>query len=303
MKQGSLSYFTSLQKIMLLLGLMVGMYMIAVAFLYIIGFACFRIETFDLQGIKNNLPFLKALQITQSISLFILPAYGVSYLCYNNPTAILSGPKKLKLSWLSLTLVIVIISQGLITWSGWLNHQIHWPEVWFESTGWITKKEAEATEMTRLLLTSNSVWDYPINLVMMAAIPALGEEWLFRGLLQRELTKLTGSSHSAIIFTAILFSAFHIQFLSFLPRFILGLLFGYMLYFTNNLWIPILAHFVNNALAITVFYLYYQHLPTGIESNDNPSILLVLLSSIGTSVLMFMLYKRTTPCADLQHGE
>jgi membrane protease YdiL (CAAX protease family) len=84
----------------------------------------------------------------------------------------------------------------------------------------------------------------------MAVIPALGEEFLFRGLIQKLFKDLSGNVHAGIILSAILFSAMHMQFYGFIPRFALGVMLGYMMYWSGSLWLPIIAHFINNFLAV-----------------------------------------------------
>jgi membrane protease YdiL (CAAX protease family) len=93
-----------------------------------------------------------------------------------------------------------------------------------------------------------------VNLLMIGVIASVGEELIFRGLLQKLLTQMVRNVHLAILITAVLFSAFHFQFFSFLPRFILGLILGYMMFYGQSIWYPILAHFVNNAMGVVYYY-------------------------------------------------
>ena len=90
----------------------------------------------------------------------------------------------------------------------------------------------------------------------MAILPAIGEELLFRGVFQRLLTEWTRNIHWGIILAALLFSFFHFEFYGFLPRFLLGVFFGYLFVWTSSIWVPILAHFTNNF--IIVVYSFYQ---------------------------------------------
>jgi hypothetical protein len=99
-----------------------------------------------------------------------------------------------------------------------------------------------------------SVCDLFFNLLIIAVLPALGEELLFRGYLQQKMCQWIRKPILAIIITAILFSAIHMQFLAFLPRFALGVVLGYLFYWSGSLWLPIIAHFLNNALVITFAY-------------------------------------------------
>ena len=88
----------------------------------------------------------------------------------------------------------------------------------------------------------------------MAILPAVGEELLFRGLLQQKLFSCFKNIHISIWITAFLFSALHLQFFGFFPRFLLGALLGYMFYWSGSLWLPIIAHFTNNALALLMSF-------------------------------------------------
>jgi hypothetical protein len=91
---------------------------------------------------------------------------------------------------------------------------------------------------------------------MIGILAAVGEELIFRGLLQRLLNGMVKNVHLAVIITAILFSAFHFQFFSFLPRLLLGLILGYLMYYGRSIWYPILAHFANNIMGVIYYYFY-----------------------------------------------
>ncbi len=114
--------------------------------------------------------------------------------------------------------------------------------------------EDQSMVITEAFLTMNSPLDLLLNLLFMALAPAIGEEILFRGYLQQTLGNLIKNHHAAIWLAAFWFSAFHFQFYGFLPRMVLGAIFGYLFYWSGSLWIPILAHFVNNATAVIVHY-------------------------------------------------
>jgi membrane protease YdiL (CAAX protease family) len=95
---------------------------------------------------------------------------------------------------------------------------------------------------------------------MVALLPAVGEEFLFRGVIQRSFTRMTKNHHHGIWISAFFFSALHMQFYGFLPRLLLGGLFGYLLVWSGSMWIPILAHFFNNAFAVISLYLIDNNL-------------------------------------------
>jgi len=115
--------------------------------------------------------------------------------------------------------------------------------------------EAQAKEMTRALLKMDNLFDLLVNLIMVGFLAGLGEELLFRGTIQKFLTEWTKNPHFAIIFTGFVFSAIHLQFYGFFPRWALGILFGYIFYWSGNIWIPIIAHALFNGSQVLVYYL------------------------------------------------
>ena len=120
---------------------------------------------------------------------------------------------------------------------------------------YLVKAENNAQKETGIFLSGQKLSDLFFNLFMIAIVPALGEELLFRGVLQRILVKLTRNVHWGIIIAGFVFSAVHMQFYGLFPRWMLGVLFGYMLAWSKNLWFPIIAHFTNNAIAVLTYYM------------------------------------------------
>jgi membrane protease YdiL (CAAX protease family) len=132
---------------------------------------------------------------------------------------------------------------------------------------WMMDKEKMADNLIDSLINSGSFWVMILNLFTIAFIPAIAEELIFRGVLQRIFGRLFKSLQAGIWFTAILFSAVHLQFYGFLPRFILGLTFGYLFFWGGILWLPIIAHFINNAFPVIYTYIEGANAlnePTGI---------------------------------------
>ena len=115
--------------------------------------------------------------------------------------------------------------------------------------------EETAAAATEKMLNANTIGGLLLNLLVIALIPAVGEELTFRGVLQQGLTRRMKSPHVAIILSAAIFSFIHFQFYGFLPRMFLGMLLGYMFYITGSLWTSITMHFVNNGTAVVLYYL------------------------------------------------
>lgn len=134
---------------------------------------------------------------------------------------------------------------------------------------WAQAKEEQLRQLTEYLTQFNDISSLLAGLLVIAVLPAIGEEVVFRGVLQRKLNFLTANHHIAIWTAAIFFSAIHLQFYGFLPRMLLGALFGYIYYWSGNLWYPIFAHFVNNGFTLVMLYLYQQKTTDiNLESTD-----------------------------------
>ena len=115
---------------------------------------------------------------------------------------------------------------------------------------WMRAQEKTAEELTLMLLAGKGIVTLLFNLLVIALAAGITEEFLFRGAVQRVIGGWTRNHHIIIWSAAILFSAFHMQFFGFLPRMLLGAYFGYLLYWGRNIWIPVFAHFTNNAFAV-----------------------------------------------------
>jgi membrane protease YdiL (CAAX protease family) len=100
--------------------------------------------------------------------------------------------------------------------------------------------------------------DFTISLVIMAFLPALFEELFFRGALQQVLVKWLKHPIGGIIITSLVFSLIHSSIHLFLSRALLGFVLGLIFYYTKNIWVNIIAHFLNNAVALIQLYYLQQ---------------------------------------------
>ena len=134
--------------------------------------------------------------------------------------------------------------------TGLLNKQMELPSFMEPIESWMRSQEETTEQLTLKLLAGGGIITLFFNLIVIAVAAGITEEFLFRGALQRIIGKWTYNHHIIIWSAAIIFSTFHMQFFGFLPRMLLGAYFGYLLYWTRNIWIPVFAHFVNNAIAV-----------------------------------------------------
>jgi len=195
----------------------------------------------------TNLNALKLLQIIQTTGIFIIPAILSAFLFSKKPWSYLCF-EKVKFQTILKTFIIVLISLPAINLLASINQLI-------PMSDWMVEMERKAEAITKAFLLTDSIWAYLVNILMIAILPAVGEELIFRGILQRKLVEFTRSRWIGILLAAALFSAIHMQFQGFIPRFALGVAFGYLLEVTGSIWVPIAAHFFNNAIAATGYML------------------------------------------------
>lgn len=188
---------------------------------------------------------LKVMQIMQSIGMFVFPGFFLAYIFSVKPWEYI-GFRKFNLKSLILVIFTMAVALPGINFLGSLNEQIPLAQ-------WMVDLELKAEELTNAFLTTNSVAVLLLNLFMIAVLPAIGEELIFRGIIQKHFANITKSQIWGILISALIFSAFHMQFKGFIPRFALGVMFGFMYTWSGSIWLPIIAHFVNNSIATIGF--------------------------------------------------
>jgi len=201
-------------------------------------------------GFAYNPNAMRILQFISAVGTFLLPASACAWLYSNQPKSYLSIGSFPTLEVLSLTFLSVLLINPTISLTGLLNQQMELPAFMEGIEHWMRAQEDEAERVTLLLLSEKGIGALFANLFVVALTAGITEELFFRGALQRILGRWSSNPHLVIWITACIFSAFHIQFYGFLPRMLLGAYFGYLLYWSHNIWIPVFAHFTNNALAV-----------------------------------------------------
>ncbi len=184
-----------------------------------------------------------------------------------------------------ITLCFMVVNSVFIEW----NINIKFPEFMQGFENWAMDKEEELKKVTEYLTNFTGLNELLVAMVVVAIIPAVGEELLFRGLIQTRLQRITRNAHAAIWISALIFSAFHLQFYGFVPRLLLGALFGYLFYWSGSLLVPMLAHFVNNGFSLLMIYLYKEDL-VGFNIDDTESVPLETVSFffiIGAALIFF----------------
>ena len=213
-----------------------------------------------LSGNSQSTVSLKWLQFVQTVATFLIPPVLCAWLwdADRRPFAWLKMDKRVDGSLFALAVAIMICAVPAINLLADLNSRITLPESMAAWEAKMKSMEAAAAALTERFLQVDNLGGLIINLGLMALLPALSEELSFRGTLQQLIAnsqQLTAKSHTAIWITAIIFSAIHMQFYGFIPRMLMGAMFGYVFVWTGSLWVPIVMHFTNNALAVVVYYI------------------------------------------------
>lgn len=187
-----------------------------------------------------------------------------------------------------IVIVFMAVNSVFIEW----NASVDFPSFLDEFERWARNLEDSAERTTEFMTNFGSDAEMLIALLVIAVLPAIGEELVFRGLIQNELIKATKNVHVSIWFAAFLFSAIHFQFFGFVPRLFLGALFGYLYYWSGNLSLAIFAHFVNNGASLLALYLYQKGtFEFDMETPQAAPANVVIIASLATAGLLYYFYK------------
>jgi len=198
--------------------------------------------------------YLYIVQIVTAFGTFFLPALVFSYcaskswLSYNVADTV--APPKL----VGYVLVLSLFILPIVVCLGYINEQISFPDSMQKMEVWLREMEEKSKIALQLLTANSNVTVLFLNIVVLALFPAVFEEFLFRGTIQPLFTKWFANKHVAIIVTAFIFSVIHFQFYGFIPRLLLGIYLGYLFIWGRSLWLPIIAHFMHNAVSLIFDY-------------------------------------------------
>jgi membrane protease YdiL (CAAX protease family) len=199
-----------------------------------------------------------------------------------------------KFNWIPVfltVLVVIIFTAANSIFIEW-NSNVHFPGFLKGFESWAREREDIAMELTKALTQFDSIGQLMLAMVVIAILPAIGEEIVFRGLIQNQILTASRNAHVAIWVSAFIFSAFHFQFFGFVPRLFLGGLFGYLYYWSGNLWLSILAHFVNNGFSVLAMYFYQQgSFDYDLDKPEAVPVSVAATSAVITAGLLYFFYQ------------
>ncbi|MEN8116983.1 MAG: CPBP family intramembrane glutamic endopeptidase [Bacteroidota bacterium] len=268
----------------------------------------FAIPLFGIDSILNmpsigdldnpgSIAILKYFQVVQAIGLFIIPPIILGWLFHGKIVKYLYLDKTFSSSTFLLVVVLMFFAAPFINFVGELNSNMSLPG-WLEGVErWMKNTEENAAKITEAFLNVETTGGLLFNLFMIAFLPAIGEELLFRGVIQKIFTNMTRNHHWGIWISAILFSAMHFQFYGFVPRVMLGALFGYLLVWSGSMWLPIVGHFLNNGFAvIAMFFIHKNMLNPEVENygSSSGSYYMAIISLVLTVTFLWMIKRENS---------
>ena len=230
---------------------------------------------------QTSINYLKLMQLFTGVGIFITPILIYAYLT-NFDFKFVSVTRQDAILVCAIMLLITPFIALLVEW----NMLLPFPE-------WLMQFHFNSEPIITAFLNMDTIWDLLYTIFVIAIIPAIGEELFFRGYLQQTIGNWLSNHHKAILLTGFLFSAIHLDIQAIIPRFLLGVFLGYLYYWGRNLWLPILAHFTNNSLAVIFSFPLFkvENGAYSVFSKTKIDPMLALFSFCSSALLIYILYQ------------
>lgn len=244
----------------ILLGLVGAGLMLAAIFQFVIMASIMSLKDMLSGGTDNfmkemfkpeNLNKAKFMQVGGTFLMMFIPVWLYARICDKQPFRYLGFDTFFSKKNIAIVIGITFLGMLLSGALGEVNELIPIPKNWELR---FKKMEADYAAQVTAMATMKTFGEYLIGMIIIAVLPAIFEEMLFRGGFQQIFVNWFKNPFWAIVLTSFFFSLIHMSYYGFLPRFFLGMLLGYMFYYTNNLWYCVLAHFINNGIAVTAMF-------------------------------------------------
>jgi hypothetical protein len=228
---------------------------------------------------------VKGLLLMQSLGLFILPSLFFAVLADPRPMAYIGLKKPDKRAFVYIGILTMIAAFFMVQWLGLVNETLVNHFLSKSARQWVEKGETETDNTLKNILTMKNPTDLLVSLLLAGVLAAFGEELFFRGVLQRIFIRAFRSPWPGIIFTAALFSAFHGQFMGFLPRMILGIILGALYWYSGSLIPAMIGHFIFNSGQLLLIYFKV----TDLDSKSGTDTLTTVVGIVSLGVVIFLM--------------
>jgi membrane protease YdiL (CAAX protease family) len=257
-------------------------------------------------GSRNEVNAIYVGSVMQSVVGTALPAFLIAALTHTSPAGYLKMTGNSQMGRKMVFAVLAFLfSYCLASFLSQWNKGFVLPAPMRGVEQVLRSMEDAALATTDLLLSGKTIGSLILNLVIVAGFAAVSEEMFFRGALQQFIQEKFPDGHAAVWITALVFSLVHFQFYGFLPRLLLGALLGYLFLYTQNLWIPILFHFINNAFIIVLHY-FWGNTSWMREIEEMPVngwFALAAAASALCTILLFWVYRRKRGLGEVDNKE
>ena len=199
---------------------------------------------------------MRIFAIVQDLLVFILPAVVAAFVATRLPASLLTVNVRPRLFPIVMAIIVMLTSlpamELLIEW----NNNLHLPESMSGLEESLRNMEDSASTGISALSGGNTVGDLIMGILIIGILTGIAEELFFRGALQNLfMTMPKVKKHFAIWAAAFIFSFMHFQFFGFVPRLLLGAYFGYLIWWTGSVWVPVIAHAFNNSLVVLLSWI------------------------------------------------
>ncbi len=231
---------------------------------------------------SSSLPLI----VAAVVIAILIRASSKDYLLLNRPQ---------NLKWFILAITFVFFAVPLMNPLLELNKLIDFSQ-WPNLNDWLLKQEASNNNLYEVMLSETGTVPFVTSLIFMALMPALAEEFFFRGFLMNAFNGLFKNMHVAIFLTAFIFSAIHMQFMKVIPMFFLAVVFGYAVYWTRSLWTSIIAHFINNAIAVSqIYFITDGDYTKALEQGQSIPTAVIVVFGLLVAGLFYYMQKNASP--------
>lgn len=235
----------------------------------------------------QDLNSLRFMQISSQLFTFVFPPIAYAFLVKEKPVNAL-GLKNAKILWLLIGTAMIFAIMPLNSILAEWNAGLKLPESLSALEQMIKDMQESASAMIEKFVSVDTIGGLMLNLFMIAGLAALGEELLFRSIIQTSLIKICKNAHVGILIASAIFSFIHLEFYGFVPRLILGMLLGYMFYFSGSIWVPMLMHFLNNGTVVLIYFLNNKGITNIDVDTFGQTSIPVLIVSIVVMIALFL---------------
>lgn len=232
--------------------------------------------------------------VVQDILMFVVPAMVTAVVITRRPADFLMIRKSPSFTDIIIIVLILVVSSPMMNYIIAWNQSLTLPESLKSVQQWMTESEKSVSAMLEMVIGNGSVGGLVISLLLIGVLAGFSEELFFRGTVQRVMETTPINKHIAVWLTAFIFSSIHLQFFGFFPRLLLGAFFGYLAVWSGSIWLPVIAHILNNSFAVTLMWMKERSMDSLDIDTIGQGGPILMMSIAFTALWILLLYRRLT---------